>query len=102
MSATRVFVRFPDVKRVTLPATTRPHRRHSDHHMHAGRRYPLLRLPDEAPLLPLGYPSMMLLGLLPPLFFALVHPRLDALRRGRGSSRLAPPPSVRAQKGAHD
>jgi alkane 1-monooxygenase len=50
--------------------------RHSDHHAHPKRPYPVLRHFDEAPQLPTGYPGMILLALVPPLFFAVMHPRL--------------------------
>ncbi len=51
--------------------------RHSDHHAHPMRPYPVLRHFDEAPELPTGYPGMILLALVPPLFFAVMHPRLE-------------------------
>lgn len=51
--------------------------RHSDHHANAQRACVALRRFDEAPQLPLGYPAMILLALVPPLFRALVHPALD-------------------------
>ena len=54
--------------------------RHSDHHFHAGRKYQVLRHFDESPQLPTGYPGMMLLALVPPLFFAVMHPRIKQLQ----------------------
>ncbi|MDP1954647.1 MAG: alkane 1-monooxygenase [Polaromonas sp.] len=52
--------------------------RHSDHHMHAWKPYPsLAALPG--PQLPTGYAGCLLLAMLPPLWFALMHRRLDAL-----------------------
>ncbi len=49
--------------------------RHSDHHANASRPYYRLRtLPGEAPVLPAGYPAMMLAALAPPLFFRWVDP----------------------------
>lgn len=53
--------------------------RHSDHHWKASRPYQVLRSVEEAPQLPTGYPGTMLLSLLPPLFFHVMHPRLDAM-----------------------
>jgi alkane 1-monooxygenase len=50
--------------------------RHSDHHAHARRRYQALRHRPDSPQLPGGYPAMFLLALVPPLWFALIHPRL--------------------------
>lgn len=51
--------------------------RHADHHRHAMRPYQVLRHLDESPKLPGGYPAMMLLSLAPPLWRAVIHPRLD-------------------------
>jgi alkane 1-monooxygenase len=53
--------------------------RHSDHHYKASKPYPLLDHMEEAPQLPTGYPGMMLLSLVPPLFFAVMNPRIDRL-----------------------
>lgn len=50
--------------------------RHSDHHWKASKKYQTLQSLEDAPQLPTGYPGMMLLSLVPPLFFALVHPQL--------------------------
>ena len=50
--------------------------RHSDHHAHPTRPYQVLRHFDEVPQLPTGYPGMMLLAVVPPLFFAVMHRRL--------------------------
>ena len=50
--------------------------RHSDHHAYPGRRYQVLRSHEDAPLLPSGYPGLILLALCPPLFFAVMHPHL--------------------------
>ena len=53
--------------------------RHSDHHAHPLRPYPILRHFDDAPQLPTGYPGMIVLSLCPPLFFAVMDRRVDAL-----------------------
>jgi alkane 1-monooxygenase len=58
--------------------------RHSDHHAHAGRRYPSLRHVPEAPQLPSGYAAMFLVALVPPLWFAIMEPRVDAARAANG------------------
>ncbi|MBL7783317.1 MAG: alkane 1-monooxygenase [Saprospiraceae bacterium] len=50
--------------------------RHSDHHFKATRKYQILRHIDESPQLPYGYPTSIILALLPPLWFAVMHPRL--------------------------
>ena len=51
--------------------------RHSDHHANAGRKYALLRHFDDSPQLPTGYPGMILLALVPPLWFAVMNPHVD-------------------------
>ncbi len=50
--------------------------RHSDHHVHAGRPYPLLRDTPQAPQLPAGYATMMQLAMIPPLWRRVMHPRI--------------------------
>ncbi len=50
--------------------------RHSDHHANPGRRYPVLRHFEEAPQLPAGYATMVLLALVPPLWFRVMDARL--------------------------
>jgi len=49
--------------------------RHSDHHAHPHKHYPLLDHFDESPQLPTGYPGMMLLSALPPLWFKVMNRR---------------------------
>ncbi len=41
--------------------------RHSDHHANAIKRYQVLNHYDESPQLPYGYPTMILVALIPPL-----------------------------------
>ncbi|MGW4122972.1 alkane 1-monooxygenase [Nocardia sp. NPDC004711] len=52
--------------------------RHSDHHANPGRRYQTLRTSEEAPQLPAGYATMILLALIPPLWRYVMDPRLLA------------------------
>lgn len=52
--------------------------RHSDHHANPGRRYQTLRSSEEAPQLPAGYATMILLALFPPLWRVVMDPRLLA------------------------
>ena len=52
--------------------------RHSDHHANAARRYPALRHFDNAPQLPWGYPAMILLAYVPPLWRRVMDPRIPA------------------------
>lgn len=54
--------------------------RHSDHHYRASRKYQILRTFEESPELPSGYPACMLLSLVPPVWFAVMNPRVDAFR----------------------
>ena len=56
--------------------------RHSDHHAAASRRYQIRRTFDaiNAPQLPAGYAKMYMLALLPPLWFRVMNPRVDAWR----------------------
>jgi alkane 1-monooxygenase len=53
--------------------------RHSDHHYKASKPYQTLESIDDAPQLPTGYPGMMLLATVPPLFFAVMNRRVDNL-----------------------
>lgn len=57
--------------------------RHSDHHYKPDRRFPLLQTHDrdQAPQLPLGYPAMTLLAMVPPLWRRRMNPRVRAWRR---------------------
>ncbi|MEY2792696.1 MAG: hypothetical protein RJA76_688 [Bacteroidota bacterium] len=47
--------------------------RHSDHHYLASKKYQLLKNLDDAPQMPTGYPGMILLSLIPPLWFKVMH-----------------------------
>jgi len=51
--------------------------RHSDHHAYAARPYQVLRHFDESPQLPYGYPVMILMSLVPPLWFKVMDKRLE-------------------------
>ncbi|GAB4389494.1 alkane 1-monooxygenase [Albidovulum sp.] len=57
--------------------------RHSDHHVRPDRRFPLLQSHDAevAPQLPMGYPAMTALAMVPPLWRRRMDPRVDAWRR---------------------
>lgn len=50
--------------------------RHSDHHANPHRKYQILAHHDESPQLPTGYPGMMLLSLVPPLWFWVMNRRV--------------------------
>ncbi len=51
--------------------------RHSDHHYLASRPYQILRHFGDAPQMPAGYPAMVLLATVPPLWFAVMNPLVD-------------------------
>jgi alkane 1-monooxygenase len=53
--------------------------RHSDHHYLASRKYQVLRHHDESPQMPTGYPGMMLLSLVPPLWFMVMNKRIRTM-----------------------
>ncbi|NNE27586.1 MAG: alkane 1-monooxygenase [Saprospiraceae bacterium] len=50
--------------------------RHSDHHFLANKKYQLLDHHSNAKQLPVGYPSSMLLSMVPPLWFYIMNKRL--------------------------
>jgi alkane 1-monooxygenase len=50
--------------------------RHSDHHYKASKPYQLLDSIPKSPQMITGYPGMMLLALIPPLWFKIMHKRL--------------------------
>ena len=54
--------------------------RHSDHHFIASRKYQILRHIDESPQMPTGYPGMMLLSTIPPLWFAVMNKRIKKIQ----------------------
>ena len=52
--------------------------RHSDHHAYPQRPYQLLRDYRDVPQLPHGYALMFLVAAVPPLWFAIMNPRVMA------------------------
>lgn len=54
--------------------------RHSDHHHQAAKPYQELDHIDTAPQMPTGYPGMMLLALVPPLWFFVMHRRISSMK----------------------
>ena len=50
--------------------------RHSDHHYKSSKKYQLLDYHDSAPDMPFGYPTSMVLSLIPPLWFHIMNPRI--------------------------
>jgi alkane 1-monooxygenase len=53
--------------------------RHSDHHMFHGRPFPLLRAVEPCNELPTGYSGSIILAMMPPLWFKVMHRKLDAM-----------------------
>jgi alkane 1-monooxygenase len=56
--------------------------RHSDHHRRPTCEYQRLEAEPDAPQLPFGYAGAILCALLPPLWRAMMDPRVDVLARG--------------------
>ncbi len=50
--------------------------RHSDHHYRASKKYQVLESLENSPTLPFGYPGSMIIATLPPLWYAIMHPKL--------------------------
>ncbi|MFN2430762.1 MAG: alkane 1-monooxygenase [Cryomorphaceae bacterium] len=59
--------------------------RHSDHHYQPAKKYQILDHHDQSPQMPTGYPGMMLLALLPPLWFAVMNPKINREERTKSS-----------------
>ncbi len=47
--------------------------RHSDHHYRSSKKFQLLDYHDISPQLPYGYPTAMVLSMIPPLWFRLIN-----------------------------
>jgi alkane 1-monooxygenase len=50
--------------------------RHSDHHYKSSKKYQVLDCHDESPQMPYGYPTSMVLALVPPLWFSVMNKRI--------------------------
>ncbi len=50
--------------------------RHSDHHFKTSKKYQILDYHNKSPQLPFGYPTSMVLSLLPPLWFSIMNKRV--------------------------
>ena len=53
--------------------------RHSDHHYMASMHYQILDSLENSPQMPTGYPGMMLLSLIPALWFRVMNKRLQKI-----------------------
>jgi alkane 1-monooxygenase len=70
--------------------------RHSDHHANPTRRYQTLRDFEESPVLPTGYAGLIILALVPPLWFRVMDKRVLA-HFGGDITRANIQPSKRAR-----
>ena len=50
--------------------------RHSDHHYKSSKKYQVLDCHDESPQMPYGYPTSMVLAMIPPLWFGIMNKRV--------------------------
>ncbi len=50
--------------------------RHSDHHYKTSKKYQILDCHDDSPQMPYGYPTSMVLAMVPPLWFAVMNKRI--------------------------
>ena len=52
--------------------------RHSDHHYKTSKKYQILECHEESPQMPFGYPTSMVLALIPPLWFKIMNKRVPS------------------------
>ena len=50
--------------------------RHSDHHYKTSKKYQVLDCHDQSPQMPYGYPTSMVLAMVPPLWFKVMNKRI--------------------------
>lgn len=55
--------------------------RHSDHHYYASKPYHTLKTYQASPVMPGGYASAIYLAMIPPLWFKVIHRKLDNFTR---------------------
>lgn len=55
--------------------------RHSDHHYRSHKKYQLLEYHDVSPQMPYGYPTSMVIALIPPLWFSIMNKRIPTEMR---------------------
>lgn len=72
--------------------------RHSDHHAHPVRRYQVLRNVDEAPQLPYGYGTLLLLALFPPLWRRFMDPLVLQHRERQAAAVLVQEPASSSEE----
>jgi len=54
--------------------------RHADHHSHPTRSFSRLQTATDAPKLPVGYPLLIGIAMVPPLWWTIMNPRVRAAR----------------------
>ncbi len=62
--------------------------RHSDHHYRAARKYQNLRHMDGSPQMPTGYPGMLVLATVPPLWFYVMHRTIERFEKSEISASM--------------
>ena len=50
--------------------------RHSDHHFKSAKKYQILECHEDSPQMPFGYPTSMVIALIPPLWFYIMNKRV--------------------------
>ena len=50
--------------------------RHSDHHYKSSKKYQVLDYHSQSPEMPYGYPTSVVISLIPPLWFRIMNPRV--------------------------
>ncbi len=55
--------------------------RHSDHHYKSSKKFQILDYHDISPQMPFGYPTSMVISLLPPLWFSIMNKRIPVEMR---------------------
>ena len=60
--------------------------RHSDHHYKSHKKYQLLDCHETSPQLPFGYPTSMVLSLIPPIWFSIMNKRIPESMKPKGQA----------------
>ncbi|MEM6641379.1 MAG: alkane 1-monooxygenase [Bacteroidota bacterium] len=68
--------------------------RHSDHHFIASRKYQILRHMEHGAQMPTGYPGMMLLSMIPPVWFRIMNPKIHRIMAEK-TSKVEKPATLR-------
>ncbi len=57
--------------------------RHSDHHFISNKKYQVLDHHEDSPQLPFGYPTSMLMALVPPVWFGVMDKKVEQLNKAK-------------------